>query len=1156
MIGPGQRAYSIAQPPAPANELAGAGLRSRRTDPEGLWTARIWCSIRRKREAIGLRRFAAVAAFVAAGAVQATAQAPVEIEPEAVYTVLLESPSVGERLRVDAVIEGSTGPVRRSAASIGLLRRAVVRGQNPVVEAIERLDVDVIGSTSHVLNALFVRATLAEVEALRRLPGVGDVVPSRRHETAVGGFGEIIKVDAARMRPSGTPLQGEGVKIAVIDTGADFTHPALQDDTLAPLAGYPKGDLEYLDLASNKIIAVRSYVEMLNSGTPANSSPDDDSPADGSSHGTAVAMLAAGNVVETPLGLHSGVAPKARIGVYKVFGTRGINFSSADHAIVAAIDDAVADGMDILNLSLGHAAFWKWDDAGRACSQRSGFCDPVAQAAQSAVVDFGRVVVAAAGNNSLIGTHEEPALSTIYTPGIAPAVVAVGGTLSSHERFRRAVRIGDRSYEASAGTGPIAEGPLTLPPALAWQYGNAKACDPFPRGAFRERIVIVERGDCFFWNKIEHADASGAAGIVVVNNTGDDLVHMAAISDTDIPAVFIGNSDGIALLAEIESTSAPVTIDPTPMVEDREWNRVFPEGGRGPTLSAAPKPDLVAPADLVYAASPRYSAEGVLFAPSGYRQQSGTSFAAPIVAGAAALVWQANPGLTANGVRSALINTATLGTLDLEDEPARLSAVGAGVLDIESALRSTVVAEPPIVAFGDVARSRFPVRRTVTLTSTSTITQSYRLTVEATDSAAGVRVLVGNSQSTQVQVRPGRGGSTQVTLQGRAPPAGSYEGYIRVTSLSSGQENRIPYMFAVPSNVAHDALRFAGGTERGPAGESNTKNVIARVIDQAGLPVVNRAVTFQVTQGAATIGSGNGASGRTGLIFASVTFTGQPSVERVSATMDGLNVVFAYEANQIRPEILSIANAAKGESPDGVAPGSLVTISGVGISQAPSGEASERQASQLSMTRKGVSVAFDGSNGVSEPGRIFAVGADWVTVQVPWELRGSGQAYVKVRSGPHSRPYRFNVATVDPGIFEYELDGVELASATHPDGSPVTVGSPTHPGASVTLSMTGNGPVLALPRSGFASSAMVATSIKPTAEIGGAAAPVSKSVLAPDLAGVYAVTLTVPLNARPGLQPVVVKIGARRSNAVLLPVEWPVTPSAGPTVSGLLSPNR
>ena len=146
----------------------------------------------------------------------------------------------------------------------------------------------------------------------------------------------------------GEDRAGAGVKIAIIDSGIAAGHAAFQGSGLTAPDTYPRGynasDLSY---TSGKIIAARSYVGLLRYRDP------DSSVRDRIGHGTALAMIAAGGRAAGPLATISGIAPKAYLGVYKVFGTPGYNDDSNDAAIIKAIDDAVSDGMDIINLSLG-----------------------------------------------------------------------------------------------------------------------------------------------------------------------------------------------------------------------------------------------------------------------------------------------------------------------------------------------------------------------------------------------------------------------------------------------------------------------------------------------------------------------------------------------------------------------------------------------------------------------------------------------------------------------------------------------------------------------------------------------------------------------------------------------------------------------------------
>ena len=190
------------------------------------------------------------------------------------------------------------------------MRRAVARRQDPVKTAIEALGIEVLGSVSNVLNAVFVRATPEQAGAIAGLPGVRDVVQGRRYEPMLKSVAKIVHASAAYVRPVGHQLFGEGMKIAIIDSGLDFDHEAFSDPSLPSLDGYPLGDSHYLHLANSKVIVVRSYIDSLVSRAPASSTPDDLSPNDLSGHGTAVAMIAAGRRVRTPLGTVMGIAPR------------------------------------------------------------------------------------------------------------------------------------------------------------------------------------------------------------------------------------------------------------------------------------------------------------------------------------------------------------------------------------------------------------------------------------------------------------------------------------------------------------------------------------------------------------------------------------------------------------------------------------------------------------------------------------------------------------------------------------------------------------------------------------------------------------------------------------------------------------------------------
>ena len=1078
---------------------------------------------------------ALVAAFAFSSA--APAQMPPQSGESSVYTVLLASPSVGERLR-EPPSKGGSFPAPRSQAGMVSMRRAVARAQDPVINDLESRGFEVLGSVRNVLNAVFVRASPEQAEAIGAMQGIAGVSRGRRYEPMLKSVSEIVRVSSARVRISGFELYGDGLKIAIIDSGLDFDHEAFEDGSLAALAGYPKGDPEYISLASPKVVAVRSYVESLNSKSIYSSSPDDYSPWDVSGHGTAVAMIAAGRRIETAVGAVSGIAPNARIGVYKVFGSPGLNFYTADHVVIMAIEDAVADGMDVLNLSLGNPTYYAWNASGSDCGRSSSIapCDPLVAAAQSAVEDFGRVVVVAAGNYGLRGSHSVPARTTINSPGDAPFVITVGET-GNAVVLKESVRIGELSFEASSGTGPDADGPLTAPAALASEFGDRLACAPFPEKTFLGRIAVIDRSECFFVTKVEHADAAGAAGVLVINHEGDDLVEMALLEDTDIPAFFVGGTDGAAIREAISEMQVPLTLDPTPNPSEQDWQFVAPQSSHGPTLSLHPKPDLVAPGLNVYTASPRYNDEGILFTPGGFRAVSGTSFAAPVVSGAAALVWQSFPSLTARQVSSALINSAK--PLTLEDgELAPLAAAGAGALDIHAALRPTALMVPPSIGFGSILNSPFPIRRMLSVTNKSSRPQAFLLLIEPQNEDPNARLTIDGRQAAVFRLAANATTELEIALAGSRPQPGLYEGRLRLISLSGQGEVFVPYLFVLGDSEPFNSIQFQGRSDVGIAGEEATKSLVARVLDQYGAPVTGRPVSFRAAEGSPSILRSSPTSGPTGLIFATVRYEAEPGQQSVVAEIGDLEITFSFEASGSKPVIRAIANSASLASSSGIAAGSLATIDGGQFAAFPSGLADVPQVRPLPISRKGVTVAFDApERDVSVAGRVYFADESSVIVQVPWELAGAESAYVSVRAGNRTAPFEFDLVAADPGIFSYQLEGQSYAMALHSDGTQVTADAPARHGEAVTISMTGNGPVRSPPATGTAGDMLAPTLSTPDVRIGGLPGDVTYSGLGPGMAGLYLVTVVIPEMLVPGDHSVQVSIGRSSSNEALLPVE-------------------
>jgi len=367
--------------------------------------------------------------------------AAVAQSPARHYALMLDDSPVAERF-------ASRAEAQSDAA--GNYRQQVETKQQALRSELAARNIQVLGSVSTLLNAIFVVAPVERLDELKRLPGVKGVVAERRYHANLNRATQLVNAPAAWTELGGALNAGAGIKIAIIDSGIDQTHPAFQDSSLPVPAGFPICKTAYpggavLDLpvcsafTNNKVIVARSYVPLLSAGSDpsnpaADSRPDDYLPRDRVGHGTAVASAAAGAANTGPAGLtFNGVAPKAYLGSYKIFGSPQVNDGATDAPIVMALEDALNDHMDIASLSVGTPASTGPLDSGAACGNAAGVpCDLVPQVVESAV-KAGMVVVIAAGNDGDgLSSLNAPALNTIESPGDSPSAITVGSTTNSH----------------------------------------------------------------------------------------------------------------------------------------------------------------------------------------------------------------------------------------------------------------------------------------------------------------------------------------------------------------------------------------------------------------------------------------------------------------------------------------------------------------------------------------------------------------------------------------------------------------------------------------------------------------------------------------------------------------------------------------------------
>ncbi|MDA8434820.1 MAG: S8 family serine peptidase, partial [Actinomycetales bacterium] len=545
----------------------------------------------------------------------------------------------------------------------------------------------------------------------------------------------LINAVSAWSHGGGSATAGEGVKVAIVDSGIDQTHPCFSGADYPSVV--PKGDTKY---TNNKVIVARVFNNKVNqNGFDAKAVGD---------HGTHVAGTVACNYhtpatvngAAIPYGI-SGVAPRALLGNYNVFPGTVDNARSED--ILNALEAAYTDKMDVANMSLGGGSH--------------GIQDLLTIAVDN--LDRANMVVAVSAGN------EGPGAFTIGSPGMAERALTAGASSVGH--FVGAPVTVDagtpdpKTYGAASGDFSTVAVDVTAPLAVV-KAGTAlsTACtrlSALPTGS----IALVNRGTCSFSTKVRNAQSAGAAAVLVVNNVAGDPTAMAqdgTPNQPTIPAYMLSNTDGAAL-SKHDGVDTTIGAD---KVYKQTLNSNIMAGfsSQGPVdVSLRVKPDVVAPGVNVLSSIPG-TCDGGCFA-----FFSGTSMASPHLAGSAAVVRQQHPDWSAAQVRSAIVNTADQGALKdfaLAEPTNEVLVVGAGLENLDAAVQAQVSLDPVSVAFGGVPSGSGQTRtQTVTVTNLSKSTATFSFTVS--DQPMGVTYSV-----SPVTLDLARGESATVTVTARA----------------------------------------------------------------------------------------------------------------------------------------------------------------------------------------------------------------------------------------------------------------------------------------------------------------------------------------------------------------------------------------------------
>lgn len=547
----------------------------------------------------------AVAAAALVSAAMAMAQSlPVSsAEGSQAWFVELAGKPVADGANV-AVVLAEQAAFRAAAAQAGVVMT-------------ERRSFNSLFNGMSVLVSATDRAKLARVAGVKALHPV-EIVLAPTPEAVEGSVADMVNaiyLTGVNVVQNTLGLTGAGIKVGIIDTGIDIDHPAFGGSGTPGSTSFP----------SARVVAGYDFVgDAYNAaGTGAALIPvPDANPDDCAGHGTHVAGIVGANG-----GGVRGVAPGVTFGAYRVFGCTG---STDSDIILAALERALADGMQVINQSLGSSRQWPQY--------------PTAQAT-SRLAKKGVVMVASIGNSGPGGSSPD-ALWAAGAPGVGESVIGV----ASFDNAQRSFQVGGTPYGYNSATGsPLAPttGSLTMAKTGTPTTTN-DGCTALAAGSLTGRAVLIRRGTCGFYVKASNAQAAGASAVVLYNNAAGALnPTVSGTPAVTIPVVAITAAQGATLDAAI--AAGPTTLN---------WSAAavafpFGTGGLisgfssfGMAADLTVKPDIGAPGGGILSTYPLEL--------GGTATLSGTSMSSPHTAGIAALILQVLPN-AALGRESAVV---------------------------------------------------------------------------------------------------------------------------------------------------------------------------------------------------------------------------------------------------------------------------------------------------------------------------------------------------------------------------------------------------------------------------------------------------------------------------------------------------------------------
>ena len=798
----------------------------------------------------------------------------------------------------------------------GASREGTISEINEAVSALyPGMQAQVEREYDNVMSGFALKAPVGALDVIRRAPGVQAAFLEREgrvsdvatpdaeggvESTQTGGQDPANLSAHLMMHVDQVAQKGEGKVIAVIDTGVDMTHPAFTGE----LAGTPP-------LTPQKVAAMTSQLGEGKTGVYVSQKfpfaydyadgDNDASPAKTpyASHGTHVAGIASGNADKIV-----GTAPNAQVIVAKV--TRSEDDALLDSALLASLDDMLVLHPDVINLSLG----WTAGMDNEADSVYATVYKKLQEAGITVNAASGNAFSTGYGNNSGKGLPyaSDPDSSVMDEPATYSSVVAVASVENALLRNAFTVNGKDIGYQRARGLNGEKVAFFSDLPAGTYEYVDAGFASEEDAAALKAKypdglagkIALVSRGNMTYQKKVENLYDLKPAGIVVYNNVSVGSLIAMNLTTQDMPAAFISQADGQAMLDAPERTLTIAEGQVLPQSTVYEASE-FSAWGVSPDLRL--KPEIAAPGGEVFSSIPG----------GAYEQSSGTSMATPQMAGVSTIVLervQNDPLFASMSARQKadVVQNLIMGTArPLTDAAQTTGALysprkqGAGLVDALAATTSSVY--PTVVGAPEQSRPKADLgdgtkgwHFDVTLHNLSGVEATYSLNTQALSEIVDGGFFTGHSSdwrgkgvdiaySGAAVSGTGEGATITVPASGEATvgvdvtpraafdsyvaqnaPNGTFlDGFVRLTSKTASQPDlTVPYMgfygdwgkAPIFDALASDggAHTLASGIYNGTTGQQLGYNPLVKADARTGTPKADRYVLSRAeVSGAPTV---------------------------------------------------------------------------------------------------------------------------------------------------------------------------------------------------------------------------------------------------------------------------------------------------------------